>query len=77
MKQVSQTEEEINEKENVGTLPIDFNSDSSVQKFEEISLFEKEQRATASLSGSPAPALDGVIRPTRSQGAHQYWGQRR
>ena len=49
-------------------MPIKFNFYDFVQKFEEISLFEKEQKVTASLPGSPAPALDGVIRPTRSQG---------
>ena len=67
--ETSQTrEEKMNEQEHVGTLSVDFNSDSLVQKFEEINLFEKEQRTTASLPGSPAPAFDGVIRPTRSQG---------
>ena len=49
-------------------MRIEFNSDNFVQKFKEISLLEKEQKVTASLPGSPAPALDGVIRPTRSQG---------
>ena len=55
-------------------MPIEFNSDNFVQKFKEISLLEKEQKATASLPGSPAPALDGVIRPTRSQGSTQILG---
>ena len=31
-------EEKINEQEHVGTLPIEFNSNNFVQKFEEISL---------------------------------------
>ena len=68
---------QINEQEHVGTLPVEFRSNNFVQKFKEISLLEKEQKASASLPGSPAPALDRIIRPIRSQGAHQYWGQRR
>ena len=37
------TEEKIDKQEFVGVLPIDFNSISSVQKFENVQLFEKEQ----------------------------------
>ena len=39
--EMSQTEEGMNKQEYVGILPIDFNSDSSVQKFENVLLFEK------------------------------------
>ena len=67
--ETSQTrEEKINEQEHVSTLPVEFNSNDFVQKFKEISLLEKEQKASASLPGSPASALDGVIRPTGSRG---------
>ena len=52
---MSQTEEGMNKQECVGILPIDFNSDSSVQKFENVQLFEKEQSTVASLPGSPPP----------------------
>ena len=53
--EMSQTEEGMNKQECVGILPIDFNSDSSVQKFENVQLFEKEQSTVASLPGSPPP----------------------
>ena len=73
--ETSQTEEEkINEQEHVGTLPVEFNSNDFVQKFEEISLLEKEQKVSASLPGFSAPALDGVIRPIRSQGGTPILG---
>ena len=76
--ETSQTKEEkINEQEHVGTLPVEFNSSNFVQKFKEISLLKKEQKAPASLPGFTATTLDSIIRPTSSQGTHQYWGQRR
>ena len=65
---------ELERRKYVGTLPVEFNSNDFVQKFEKISLFEKEQKTTASLPGSPAPALDGVIRPTRVQGGTPILG---
>ena len=61
-------EGQINEQGHVDTLPVEFNSNNFVQKFEEISLLEKEQKASASLPASPTPALDRIIRPVRSQG---------
>ena len=47
--ETSGTEKEIDKQEHVGILPIDFNSDSLIQKFEEINLFEKEQIMMVSL----------------------------
>ena len=51
--ETSQTKEEIDKQEYVGIFPIDFNSDSLVQKFEDVNLFEKEQSMVVSLPGSP------------------------
>ena len=68
----------IDGQEFVGILPINLNSNSSVQKFENVQLNKREKCATASLLGSPTPELDGVLRPTRFLGGtRQYLGQRR
>ena len=75
MDETSQINEgQINEQGHVGTLPVEFNSNNFVQNFEEISLLEKEQKASASLPGSPTLALDGIIRPIRSQGGMPILG---
>ena len=39
-----------------------------------MSLLEREQKASASLPGSPTPVLDGIIRPVRSQGGMPILG---
>ena len=68
------TEGQISEQGHVGTLPVEFNSNDFVQNLEEISLLEKEKKASTSLPGSPTPALDGIIRPIRSQGGTSILG---
>ena len=76
--ETSQIEGEIDGQEFGGVLPVNLNSNSSVQKFENVQLNEREKCATASLLSSPTPKLDGVLRPTRSLGGTlQYFGQRR
>ena len=47
---------------------------SVLEKFENVELFEKEQRFTASLPGSPKPATDGVLHTIRSQGGTPILG---
>ena len=58
--ETSQIEGEIDGQEFDGILPVNLNSNSSAQKFENVQLNEREKCATASLLGSPTPKLDGV-----------------
>ena len=47
---------------------------SVLEKFENVELFEKEQKSTASLPGSPKPATDGVLHTIPSQGSTPILG---